>query len=700
MRRILLVDNYDSFTYNLYQLIARVAGDVPLVVRNDAITLDEIAALEPAAIVLSPGPGRPGIARDVGVCAAILSESRIPVLGVCLGHQALVHAEGGTVERAEPVHGRASAIVHAGTDLFAGIPQRFGAVRYHSLAAAAPLPGTLELTAWTGDGVPMAVRHRSRAAWGVQFHPESICTAYGDLLVANFLRLAEGAATRRPAVAGWMPEVAQPPPAPRARVHHRTLAHYADPEDVFVALYAGGPDAFWLDSSRIEPGLARYSFIGAAREGGTSISYDAAKQQATVRRGERLERRHAGVFDVLADELARIGACAPELGVDFIGGLVGYFGYELKAGCGASDVHRSELPDGMWLLADRVLAFDHERGTVHAIALAHEDDDDACRAWLDEIEANVRAIPAAPPVAAAPLETVVLQLDRTRSEYLSDVERCLEEIRAGESYEICLTAQAETASIADPLDFYRVLRRVSPAPYAAYLRFGEIAVLCSSPERFLRVDPDGVVTSKPIKGTAARNDDAALDQLAREMLRNSVKDRAENLMIVDLLRNDLGRVCEIGTVTVPKLMDVESYATVHQMVSTVRGRLAAGRTALDCVRAAFPGGSMTGAPKLRSMEIIDRLERGPRGIYSGSIGFLSANGCADLNIVIRTAIVTPARTVVGIGGAIVALSDPQAEFDEIVLKAQGILRALLAWQGRPFEPGAYAIEGAQEQIGV
>ena len=264
--------------------------------------------------------------------------------------------------------------------------------------------------------------------------------------------------------------------------------------------------------------------------------------------------------------------------------------------------------------------------------------------WLEQTVRELNgARAAARPGRPRPPRTAEFTPWRERERYLDDIAACQREIAAGESYEICLTNELRSSARVDPLPLYRELRRRNPAPCAAYLRFGDMSILSSSPERFLRIDRDGWIEAKPIKGTAPRGATAAEDRRIREALATDEKTRAENLMIVDLLRNDLGSVSELGSVSVPKLMHVETYRTLHQLVSTIRGRRRDDVSPVECIRAAFPAGSMTGAPKLRTMDIIDRLEGRPRGVYSGAIGFLGLNDTIDLSVVIRTLVADDGR---------------------------------------------------------
>ncbi|MEU6066975.1 aminodeoxychorismate synthase component I [Streptomyces sp. NPDC047082] len=688
--KTLLIDNYDSYTYNLFQLIAEVNGEEPVVVLNDtpADDLPDLRGFD--NVVVSPGPGHPAEPRDFGIAAQVVAQSPIPVLGVCLGHQGIAAGEGARVEPApQPRHGHLSAVRHDGQGLFHGLPQNFTAVRYHSLAVAEPLPDTLQATAWAEDGVLMGLRHRTRPLWGVQFHPEAVLTDHGHRLMMNFRNLtAERIHRTRTKNTTITPTAAAMPRprrsvAPTYRLHHRSIATAVDTEAAFTRLHAEAPRAFWLDSSLVEQGRSRFSFLG---DGSGPLSefvrYDVDAGVCEVERPGRPPRKvRASVFDHLKRQLATRRVDGAGLPFDFTGGYVGYFGYETKADCGSPNRHQAQTPDACWLFADRLVVVDHEEEATYAVCLA-EDTPQAAREaedWLDQTLAQLTFVASDPADAAATsvpyARAAEPWLVRDRATYLADIEACQQELRAGTSYEVCLTNAARLPAPYDPYDFYRVLRRVNPAPYAAFLRFGELDVAGSSPERFLRITPDGTAQARPVKGTAARGTTPEEDDSLRDALATDEKTRAENLMIVDLLRNDLGRVCETGTVRVSRLMATETYATVHQLVSTVEGRLREGTAAVDCVRACFPGGSMTGAPKLRTMEIIDALETEARGVYSGALGYFGCGGGADLSMVIRTAVFAGGRMHLGAGGAIVLDSDPAAEYDEMLLKAAAPMRA-------------------------
>jgi para-aminobenzoate synthetase len=678
--RTILIDNYDSFTYNLYQLLGEVNGRPPMVVRNN-VDWSSVPVGEFDAVVISPGPGRPDRDRDFGVSARAILDSGLPVLGVCLGHQGICRLFGGEVGPApEPVHGQVSAIHHTGADIFAGLPSPFPAVRYHSLAVTS-LPEELERIAWTEDGVLMGVRHRERPIWGVQFHPESIGSAGGRELLANFRDLAMGD---------------RPAPATAAaggyRVHVRRVDALPDSAAAYRELFAAGQHGFWLDSSMVVDGLSRFSFLGNG-DGPLAeyLTYRVAEGTVRISRQGKEERVARPFFDYLDETLRARAVPAPaDLPFEFNLGYVGYLGYELKAETGGSAAHTSETPDAALLFADRMLVLDHQERASYLLALSRDDAGATDAAgWLNETAAALPALPEHEATQPAPVAVVgsgftdlaaarITEPRHDRDAYLKRIEACLDEIRQGESYEICLTNHITVHARIDALRTYLRLREISPVPYGALLDFPDAAVLSASPERFLSIGADRMAESKPIKGTRPRGATAAEDVALRADILDNVKDRAENLMIVDLLRNDLNRVCTVGSVHVPTLFDVETYALVHQLVSTVRGTLRPGQSAVDCVRAAFPGGSMTGAPKIRTMEIIDRLEEGPRGVYSGALGWFALSGAADLSIVIRTLVATRQSTSFGVGGAIIALSDPDAEFEETVVKSRAMTTAVMA----------------------
>ena len=690
--RTLLVDNHDSYTYNVFHLLAAASGEEPTVINNDVVSWKVLSRWDFDAIVLSPGPGRPERWHDFGVCADILRYSEIPVLGICLGHQGLGHVLEGTVVTApEAMHGRLSRVRHSDRGLFEGIPQNFSVVRYHSLAIT-ELGFDGHVIARSDDGVVMGIEHLQRPMWGVQFHPESVATEHGRAIVENFYDLAHK--HRPPRSRGVRKQAKKPRPLPARsngeeglKLALRSIEGEPSTELLFERLFGDAEHAFWLDSADAPTRLAQCSYLG------TSAGPDHCVLEHTVGEGVTVDRsgtrtiRRASIFDVLDRECAKHAIEPPAaLARGLVGGFVGYLGYECKADCGSPNVHRSDLPDAVMMLANRVVAVDHATKQTYLLALHRDDDAAEAEQWLDEAEAAVHEALATPvtelafrraeqPDASAD-EPVVFNCGRGRQRYLADIARCQAEMAAGESYEVCLTDQISTDASPDPFELYRGLRRSNPSPFAAYLKLGEVAIVSSSPERFLSVDRDRRVEARPIKGTTSRSDDPAVDAANRAELTNDEKTYAEHLMIVDLLRNDLGRVCEVSSVSVPELMIVEDYATVHQLISTVSGVLDEERNAVECVRACFPGGSMTGAPKQRTMEIIDDIEREARGVYSGAIGYFGFDGSMDLSIVIRTIVMRPGRTTIGAGGAIVMQSDPEEEFDEILLKARAPMAAI------------------------
>jgi para-aminobenzoate synthetase len=707
--RTLLVDNHDSYTYNVFHLLAGVSGEEPIVVDNDAVSWRALERWDFDAIVLSPGPGTPGRWHDFCVCDDILRFSEIPVLGICLGHQGLGKMLDGQVSSApEAMHGRLSKIFHEGDGLFAGIPQGFPVVRYHSLAITGMGPDG-NVCAWADDGVVMGIEHRKRPMWGVQFHPESIATDHGARLVENFFELARKRkgtpvrATKRPADA---PRRDAAPPAARkgsdCELLLRSFPGEASTEAVFERLFAEHEYAFWLDSADAPTRLAQASYLGTSA-GPDRCVLEADVVAGTVTTpGERSAASERGsIFDVLDRELAKRSLETPDgLTPNLLGGFVGYLGYELKADCGATNVHASDVPDAVLMLANRIVAVDHVHHRTHVLAVRSGDDAGAER-WLGRAEAVVSDLIANPPPAPSASDPafgdpeaahVHFECGRGREQYLADIDRSQAEMAAGESYEVCLTDQISTAASPDPFDLYRNLRRSNPSPFAAFLKLGDVAVVSSSPERFLSVDRERRVEARPIKGTTKRSADPAEDAALKAELTNDEKTYAEHLMIVDLLRNDLGIVCEVGSVAVPELMVVEDYATVHQLISTVEGRLPASKSAAELTRACFPGGSMTGAPKLRTMEIIDDLEDEARGVYSGAIGYFGLDGVMDLSIVIRTIVMREGRTTIGAGGAIVMQSDPVDEFDEILLKAKAPMAAIARTVTGSDSPDSWSVE--------
>jgi para-aminobenzoate synthetase len=334
----------------------------------------------------------------------------------------------------------------------------------------------------------------------------------------------------------------------------------------------------------------------------------------------------------------------------------------------------------MWV--ERFVAYDHQAQQMYLCSVLP--DDPAREAWFARMEEALKTLERIPTLkfisGAAPCVVPPLPLVSSRSKtgYLEDIRRIKEHLRSGDTYETCLTNEYKVQAEVDSFALYQVLRLTNPAPYAAYLQLPEVSILSSSPECFITIDPAGRIKSEPIKGTRAKGATPGETDLIRASLSASAKDHSELLMIVDLMRNDLSMCCRKGTVEVTDFMKITEYATVLQLSSTIAGRLRPNVGSIDVLKAIFPGGSVTGAPKYRTMQLIDRLERRPRGVYTGSIGYLSLDGAADFNIAIRTLVHHRQTHEIsfGSGGAIVAESDPEGEYHETLVKAYALLRAV------------------------
>lgn len=439
---------------------------------------------------------------------------------------------------------------------------------------------------------------------------------------------------------------------------------YACPAAAFRR-WSGAPWAMLLDSAARHDDHGRYSYFVAD----PVHTVEAVDGRVTVD-GAPVA---GSPFDALAGLLAGHPPPDEAAPVPFTGGAVGFLGYEagrfLERLPGRHG-NPGGQPDLAFGIHDVVAAFDHAERRAWVIA-ARPEAEGRARALAARLREPVPSQGTVPPAR--------WRGELTRDAYRATVERVLGYIRAGDIYQANVTQRflADRPAGLDPYALFERLRALSPAPFAAFLNLGPRLCLASaSPERFLRLDPDGAIETRPIKGTRPRRADPAADAAEAAALLASPKDRAENLMITDLLRNDLARVAEVGSVRVPVLYGLESFASVHHLVSVVRARLRPGLGPVDLLRATFPGGSITGAPKIRAMEIIDDLEPARRGAYCGAIAWIGFDGAMDSSIVIRTLSVTPDQVIAQAGGGIVADSDPLDEHAEMMVKLRPLLRSL------------------------
>ncbi len=452
---------------------------------------------------------------------------------------------------------------------------------------------------------------------------------------------------------------------------------YCDPLAAF-SLFSEQPYALFLDSAQITDRLGRYSFIAI------DPFLTMTSKNGQILLGQK--KMQGNPFEILKAQLDQYAITHRSGLPPFQTGVAGYFGYDLGHHLEVlpqAHLDDMEFPDLILGFYDVVIAFDHLQHRAWIFSSGYPESDEPKRrkrahSRAQEIEDKLNQAPAIPDTPQPAEQPTTIKSNYTNRESYEDaVQQVIDYIYAGDIFQANLSQRFEAQlPIQDsPFKLYRRLRTINPAPFAAYLNFENVVIASASPERFLLLR-DNWIETRPIKGTRPRGTTTESDQQYAAALLGSEKDRAENVMIVDLLRNDLSRVCQDHTVKTPEICALESYATVHHLVSTIEGQLKPGRTAIDLLQATFPGGSITGAPKIRAMEIIAELEPTQRGPYCGSVGYISFSGDMDTSIIIRTYAIKENRVTFQAGGGIVADSSPAAEYDETIDKARALMHAL------------------------
>jgi para-aminobenzoate synthetase component 1 len=495
--------------------------------------------------------------------------------------------------------------------------------------------------------------HKTLPIYSVQFHPEAVLTKYGHELLQNFLNLCKewhqkgDTNTMKPLV--------------------KKSEHFCPVDAIFHHLYMNHADAVLLDSS-LHNQYGEYSIIGLH----SYMTLINDHGQATCN-GEPIEESFEEYLSAYLDSHIQPN----HTGLPIISGAIGYFNYDYGRKKEVSTRHTEDerMPESILKFYDNFIIESHRTGELFLTACGNLESVDASMKKLMDLVDTV--LTKHYNLSAIPEEALPIQVSANfeKQDYMDTVERMRQYIIEGDIYIANMTQKLKIQSVKSPYDTFLKLRAINPSPFGAYMDYGDFQIVCASPERFMRVQSRQVET-RPIKGTRKRSKDPQEDANLRQELQESGKDKSELLMIVDLERNDLHRVCETGSVQVTELFTVEAYATVFHLVSTIVGRLKKDKNIVDLLEATFPGGSITGAPKIRAMEIIDELEHSNRGLYTGSIGYIGLDGNCDLNIVIRTALHQDGVYYLGVGGGITYESELEFEYEETLQKAKAILDAL------------------------
>ena len=653
---ILVIDNHGFTT----RILAHQLGAVDIV---PAAELATVNLTDYTHVVVSHGTADAQL-------QALQAVPNLPVLGIGSGADQLARLYSHTETAAgQPNYGQRVAHRHTDTGIFAGVPQRTQLTSYHSPRWATMDSAIFRVHAVDDDDAVLAFRVNGTNHWGLHADPAALQSTEGSRVVENFLALAP----RHEAQVRHSSPLA--PKKQPQQLFRREIPGTLDTAATFAALQQGATAAFWLDSAAAHLGQGDTTIMGTNRgELAQTVRWDVTTNQLDVSNATQTTHHVQDVLDYLHDHAWEPTADMEQI-PGFTGGWVGYLGYEAKQAtmAGHTNVWEAPTPDAYWIRPQAFLRYDHQH--EHTMLFAYGDS-----SLLDALEQTLVFGETVAPACAEHSEFDG-SWGLTTREYQQHVRTIQAMLRSGDAAGICLTDTfSMLAGDIDGLELYLRLRANNPAPYAGYLRFNTfgdtVEVLSASPEKFLSVDVAGTIESKPIKGTVARSADPAVDADVASQMAVDAKIQSENLMITDLLRDDLALVATPGSVRVPKLMDVETFATVHQLVTTVTGQLLPDTAATEALRAVFPGGSMTGAPKVASLEALDTLESGPRGIYSGAMGWLGDDNTAELNVIIRSIVMADGQLTIGAGGAVVVDSDPVAEEQEKHLKARSLMHSI------------------------
>lgn len=697
-----------------------IHGSVIDIIRNDDLSIEELKCRLPyySAVIVGPGPGSPANEKDIGVIKHLWhlnSDHLLPIFGVCLGFQSLALEFGANLRRLKIVkHGQISRLIHKHQNLYENLGH-VDVVRYHSLHVSLEdsSSANLDRLAWTNDKedngiVLMAVAHKSRPFWGVQYHPESICSTHGVEIISNFWKFAESWSRVRirsmPAPHPIHPHLNSWPAVKWAitrdlaseRTNERPALVLTEVIDSFFVPAPvvherlndiGGDHHSALLDSASDPG--RFSIIPCSLSTSQFISFKAGDDYLESRdpkSTKRLELGGSTIWEWLRNFMFSKRASHGSPHSPFWGGLVGMLSYELGAQLLVPGANEPAQDDLLMIFVERSIVLDTKNGLAYVQSIVPNDHAwiEGCCKVLKTTLHSYRQASQYVPISVTPKDVKLPE----KLQYISKVQQAQHFLESGDSYELCLTARTHVTLQALPSpanqrarswSLYKRLRERNRAPFSCYFRLRNTTMLGSSPERFLSFTRDGTCQLRPIKGTASK--ELCPSRQEAEVALSVPKEFAENLMIVDLIRHDLYGIT--GTdVLVRKLCSVEEYATVWQLVSVIEGQTVPGSGPL-VLGAVLPPGSMTGAPKKRSVEILDELEGDKRGMYSGVCGYFDVGGGGDFSVIIRSCIHRPQEISsqpagdevweIGAGGAITALSDPESEWEEMLVKLRSAL---------------------------